>query len=396
MPVNLAVRHPLPAGLSPADLDRRRPAGEAPGFAPDPCRGSMWRYAPLLGGAPDGIVSLGEGATPLIDAGRLDLGPLLVKDESRNPTGSFKDRLASAALTHGRRLGARVVVASSSGNAGAAAAAYAARAGLPCVVLVARGANTAMVAQIAAYGAALLSVPTSPDRWTVMTAAVDRLGWYPVTSYAGPPIGSNPLGIDGYRTIAFEIAESLDWDVPDWCAIPACYGDSLAGMAQGFQDLVELGWTRRVPRLLAAEVSGSLARGLADGGDRLPSCPREQPSIAASIDGPQSTWQGLAALRATGGLAIRVDDAAIREAVIRLGGIGLHVEASSAATLPAIAAARADGRIGRDERVVALATSSGLKDLSIDGVMARVPAIAPSLAQALAALRSTYGLNVDG
>lgn len=234
---------------------------------------SMWRYAELLHAPADQAVSLGEGLTPLLPAQRLGLGPLWFKDESQNPTWSFKDRLASAAVTMARRMGARVIVASSSGNAGASAAAYAAQAGLACVVLTTQNAGGAMVTQMRAYGAMLLKVPTSADRWTVLSEGVARHGWFPTTAYFGPAVGSNAMGIEGYKTLAYEIAEAMDWDVPDWCAIPACYGDSLYGMYKGFDDLRRLGWITRVPRLLAAEVSGSLTAALGTDKDTLPACP---------------------------------------------------------------------------------------------------------------------------
>lgn len=390
VPTNWLVEHEVAAGLSPSDLDR--PVADiADPFADDPRRNSMWRYAPLLEAPEGSIVSLGEGLTPLVDLSGLDLGPLSMKDESRNPTGSFKDRMASAVISRAGLVGARVVVGSSSGNGGAAIAAYAARAGLPCVVLVASDTNPAMVAQVAAYGAALLQVPGSPDRWTVMSAAVERLGWYPTTAYFAPPIGSNPLGVDGYRTIAYEIAESLGWTVPDWCAVPVCYGDAIIGIVQGFEDLLRLGWIDRVPRMLAAVVSGSLVQGLAKGGDRLPRCPRPRASIAHSIDAPQSSYQALAAVRRTGGIAISVDDDRIMAGRQRLARAGLLVEASSAITVPAVAIARADGRIGPDESVVAVGTSTGIKDLETQDVHRFVVPIAPTLDDALAGLRDRFG-----
>ncbi|HVL57379.1 MAG TPA: pyridoxal-phosphate dependent enzyme, partial [Burkholderiaceae bacterium] len=146
---------------------------------------SMWRYAPLLHAAAAEAVSLGEGLTPLVPVPELGLGALWLKDESRNPTWSFKDRLASAAVTLARKLGARVLASSSSGNAGAATAAYAARAGLPCVIVTYAAAAGPMITQMQAYGAMLLSVQESADRWRVLSALVDRFGWYPTTVYFG-------------------------------------------------------------------------------------------------------------------------------------------------------------------------------------------------------------------
>ena len=129
---------------------------------------SMWRYDALLHATAGEAVSLGEGNTPLVPVDRLGLGPLWLKDESRNPTWSFKDRLASAAVTMAKKLGATVIASSSSGNAGAASAAYAARAGLPCVIVTYKAAAGPMLTQMRAAGAMLLTVPESADRWRVL------------------------------------------------------------------------------------------------------------------------------------------------------------------------------------------------------------------------------------
>ncbi|MBN9411229.1 MAG: pyridoxal-phosphate dependent enzyme [Burkholderiales bacterium] len=357
---------------------------------------SMWRYADLLHAPADAAVSLGEGLTPLLDMPRLGLGPLWFKDESRNPTWSFKDRLASAAVTMARRMGARVIACSSSGNAGAATAAYAARAGLPCVVLTTENAGGAMVTQMQAYGALLLKVPTSADRWTVLVEAVARHGWFPTTAYFGPVIGSSPLGIEGYKTIAYEIAEAMDWDVPEWCAVPACYGDSLYGIWKGFDDLRALGWTRRMPRLLAAEVSGSITGAMAEGGDVPPVRPLAAPSSAASIAAAQGTLQGLMALRASRGVSVHVPDEDILRWHARLGPAeGVYAEPASVATLPAIERLRADGTIAPHDRVVSLLTASGLKDNPVaERHLPPVPRTAPRLDAALATLKEHYGFDV--
>ena len=145
----------------------------------------------------------------------LGLGDTWVKDESRNPTWSFKDRLASSALTMARRFGAKVIASSSSGNAGAAAAAYAAKAGLPCIVFTFAGASPPLLAQMRAYGSMVVVVEDKADRWRFQSAGVRELGWYPTSPFSGPVVGSNPYGMEGYKTIAFEIAEAFDCDVPD-------------------------------------------------------------------------------------------------------------------------------------------------------------------------------------
>ena len=237
---------------------------------------SIWRYAHSLPVPAEEGISLGEGLTPLVSMPRLGqklgLGGLHAKCEFANPTGSFKDRLASVAVSVGRALfGARVIASSSSGNAGAAAAAYAARAGLPCIVFTFLGAAGPMMTQMQAYGAIVVGVADKAHRWTLLESGVRRFGWFPTSPFFGPVVGSNPYGIEGYKSLAYEVAEQLGWRVPDWVALPVCYGDALVGMARGFAELKQLGWIDRVPRLIAAEIYGSLSEAARHGRDDPPS-----------------------------------------------------------------------------------------------------------------------------
>lgn len=304
----------------------------------------------------------------------MNFGTLYLKDETRNPTWSFKDRLASGAITMARQLGARVVCSSSSGNAGAAIAAYAAHARLPCVIVTYRGASGPMVAQMRAYGARLVTVPTSADRWRLLSAAVAAYGWYPASVYYGPAVGSNPFGIEGYKTIAFEIAESLAWRAPDWCVLPVCYGDALYGMWKGFDEMHRLGWIDRVPRFVAAEVSGSLTEAMATGADMPAPRTSATPSMANSIAANQGTHQSVVALRASNGIAMMVSDEALHAWRARLATTeGIYLELSAAATLPVIEHLRRDGTIRANDVVVALATASGLKDVASNDESAGAP-----------------------
>jgi threonine synthase len=360
---------------------------------------SLWRFADFLPLPAADAISLGEGATPLHDAAALGLGDVWIKDESRNPTWSFKDRLACLAVSMARRLGATVIASSSSGNAGAATAAYAARAGLPCVVFTTRGAAGPMVTQMRAYGAMVFECADKADRWTLVSAGVTRCGWYPTTTYFGPAVGSNPYGIEGYKTIAYEIAEALDWAVPDWCVLPVCYGDALYGMWKGFEELRALGWIARMPRLAAAEVSGSLTAALVSGAAAPPVRRRNQATIAPSIGADQGTVQGLAALRRTDGAAVTVDDAEMADwqaTVARA--TGLYAEPAAVAPFAAIARLRASGTIAPGARVVALLTAAGLKD---PAASERALGAAPALADgdfdaACRALKTHYGFEAHG
>jgi threonine synthase len=353
---------------------------------------SMWRFDALLHARALDAVTLGEGGTPLVPVPRLGLGNLYLKDETRNPTWSFKDRLASGAVTMAKRLGARVIASSSSGNAGAAAAAYAAKAGLPCVICTYAQAAGPMIAQMQSYGALLVSAPTSADRWRLIAAGVREYGWYPASVYYGPAVGSNPFGVEGYKTIAYEIAESLGWRAPDWCVLPVCYGDSLYGMWKGFDEMRRLGWTASVPRFVAAEVSGSISAAMASGVAMPPAQTLAAPSVATSIGAQQGTHQALAALRASNGVARRVADADILAWRSRLARReGIFAEISAAATLPAIDGLRRDGTIADDASVVALLTAPGLKDAPTDAP--RAPRVSGDLAEAMRVLKEHYGFD---
>ena len=358
-------------------------------------RESMWRWDAFLHATAAEAVTLGEGNTPLLPAPSLGLGDVWIKDESRNPTWSFKDRLGSGALTMARRFGAKVVVSSSSGNAGAAAAAYAAKAGLPCVVFTVATSAGPLVLQMRAYGAMLVKVNDRMDRWRLQTEGVRAFGWYPTSPFFGPVVGSNPYGMEAYKTIAYEIAEAFDWKPPDWCVLPVCYGDALYGMWKGFQELRALDWIQRVPRFVAAEVSGSLPAALASGDAMPPEVPRNAPSIATSIGAAQATVQALDVLRHSKGAAVTVGDDEMRRWVLTLAAKeGIWPEASSAAPFAAIERLRAEGTIKPNERCVALLTASGLKDPGpIEKSLPEPPLVTGGLKELLPALKNAYGFS---
>ena len=355
---------------------------------------TLWRFADALPLAAEDAVSLGEGMTPLVPAAAPHCGSLWVKDETRNPSWSFKDRLASVAVSWAKKIGAEVVATSSSGNAGAAAACYAARAGLPCVVLTFRGTAGPMVGQIRAAGAMVLECAEKEDRWRILSRAVKEFGWFPTSPFFGPAAGSNPIGIEGYKTLAYEIAEGLGWRAPDWCVLPVCYGDALFGLWKGFDEMRRWGWTEAMPRLVAAEVSGSLAAGLAGEGPMPPAVARDGDSIAVSIDIARSTAQALIALRRTDGIAVALDDAEIAAARAALARReGLFVEASSAAAFAAIERLGAAGAFSGDDSVVAIATASGLKDVG-SSPATPLPKAGTDLGGLRRALKQGYGFDV--
>ncbi|MBB3041100.1 pyridoxal-phosphate dependent enzyme [Nocardioides soli] len=355
----------------------------------------LFRYRPLLPIEAGPVVSLGEGDTPLVATenlgAELGLPHLYVKDESRNPTWSYKDRLAAVAVTKAVQQGRDTVVVSSTGNHGAAVAAYAARAGLRCVVLTLASVPLAMKTMMQAYGAQTVAVEKPTDRWVIMRQAVEERGWVPMSGFVGPPSGSNPFGCEGYKTIAYELHAQLG-DVPDVVVTPVAYGDALAGLARGFQDLVELGLSSSVPRLVATEPFGPYGHALQEGFRAAATVPVSD-SVSFSIATPMATWQGWDALVRTGGAAVSLDDAQTMAAQRRLAASdGLFVEASSATTVAALPELIERGVARPEDRVVLLATSTGLKDIpTAAATLPEVPVIEPTLAALDAAIGEGAG-----
>ncbi len=367
----------------------------ARGFDPDE-RG-VWRYHALLPVGLEHAVWLGEGETPLVHAtalgARLGLDFLYLKNETRNPTGSYKDRMAAVVVARAKAAGATTIAIASSGNGGAAVAAYASVAGLQCVVFTGARAPLAMKAQMLAHGAKLVATETTPERWTAMGLAVEKYGWYCASNYLPTPIGSNPYGIEGYKTLAFEVWEQLGREAPDVMAFPVCYGDGLAGAMRGFGELAELGFIGRAPRPVAGEVLGPLTRAQAESLE-APAPVDAAPTVAISIGGGRSTFQALNALYENDGRAVTVEDAellALQSELAR--GEGIYAEASSLASVAALAALGKAGRLRRGAVAVALITASGLKDPGAGGVADAVPVIQPTLEELERALRDTYGVE---
>jgi threonine synthase len=326
---------------------------------------SMWRYHELLPVDPEQAVTLGEGMTPLVRvptlARKLGLRELYVKNETQNPTWSFKDRLASAAVSAARGLNMRVITGSSSGNAGAATAAYAARAGLPCVMFSTQQFPLAMKVQMAIYGTKLVAVPTIQDRWRMVEACVDQLGWFPVTVFVYPLVGSSPYGIDGYKTMAFEIVEQLG-RVPDDVVYPVGAGDAFSGGWQGFLLWRKLGYAENLPRMVAAEVFGPLQHALDENLDQVEEVPWG-PTVGISVGLNTSALQGLNVLRESDGLAARASDEEMMAMQRDLAASeGIYAEASSVLSLAVVKRLVDEGRLDPDRTVVAVLTSSGLKD----------------------------------
>ena len=338
-------------------VPERIAAGSGPG---------IWRWSAALPVNPDHAVSLGEGDTPLVPLPRVarDVGvaELFVKNEAANPTGSHKDRLAAVAVAAARQVGAEVVCGASTGNHGAALAAYCAHGGLRCVIFTTAAISDAMRASIQVTGAELIAAADPDARYELLARAAEDDGWVVATNAVTPPVGSPPIAVEGYKTIAYEIWEQLDGRAPDWVVIPVSYGDCLAGVQRGFAELAAAGLVERPPRLAAVERFGALGGAIASGGDTTGPVPF--PATAAySIAVRYATDQAVRAITASGGVAASVDEEELLREQVRFGrASGLYAEVSSSIT---IAAARRLARaqtIARDATVVCLLTATGLKD----------------------------------
>ncbi|MGW4960853.1 threonine synthase [Nonomuraea sp. NPDC004186] len=312
------------------------------------------RWSPLL--PPLEAPTLGEGGTPLVE-----FDGIYVKDESRNPTWSHKDRLNRVAVSAAVASGAPGVVVASSGNHGASAAAYAARAGLPAIVLTSADSPPAVQAFVRAYGAKVVSVPAEA-RWPLLREVVDRLGYHPVSNQTVTHTG-HPFGPEGYKTIAYELFLQLG-GVPAGVFTPTGYAELLYGMWKGFVELRLLGLTETVPRMFSCETAagGPHARALATG---APAAIVELRELGASdaygIAGPVGGHRGVVAVRDSGGEALLVTDEELRAAQRDLAGQGLWQELSGAAGLAGHRKLRRDF----DGPVVCVATSSGFKDVGV-------------------------------
>jgi threonine synthase len=329
---------------------------------------SMWRYRALLPIAPDAVTPpLRVGGTPLYAVPRLareaGVAELWVKDEGVQPTGSLKDRASALAVVKAEERGAEVVTTASTGNAAAALAGVAASVGQPTVIFVPATAPQAKVAQLLAYGATVLLVDGTYDQaFELSTRVAERQGWYVRNT------GFNPYMSEGKKTVAYEVAEQLGWRCPDVVVVPVGDGCIIGGVHKGFRDLVALGWLDRVPRLLGVQAAGSdyLAQAWERDEDVRSKPPIVVSTVADSIAAglPRDRLKAMRAVRETDGAFVRVDDDAILAAIPALArGCGVFAEPAAAAAYAGLRAAVAADLVAPDERVVVLATGTGLKDV---------------------------------
>jgi threonine synthase len=328
---------------------------------------TLWRYRELLPvRRPENVVSLGEIVTPLVSLPRLAAqlapgGEIIVKDEGRLPTGSFKARGLVMAVSMAKELGITTMAMPTNGNAGAAMAAYCARAGMKAYVFCPDDTPAVNVREIAMQGAELFLVDGLIDDCGRLVAEGEKaVGWFNCSTLR------EPYRIEGKKTMGLELAEQLGWDVPDVIFYPTGGGTGLIGMWKAFDELEQLGWIgKKRPRMVAVQAAGCapMVKAWEEGVEHAPRW-QDAHTFAAGIRVPVAVGDFLIlrAVRESGGFAIAVDDAAIADAWNEVGRAeGLLLCPEGAATFAAYRRALADGRVGPHERVVLFNCASGLK-----------------------------------
>jgi threonine synthase len=332
---------------------------------------TMWRYRelmPLLPG--DEPVTLGEGFTPLMHARRLGatlgLSQLHIKDESLNPTNSFKARGQSAAITRAKALGATTIALPTAGNAGNAAAAYSAAAGLACQVFIPRDAKQPFIDECRLYGATVTLVDGLITDAGRMAAEIGKpLGWYDVSTL------KEPYRVEGKKTMGYELAEQLGWRLPDWIIYPTGGGTGLVGMWKAFDEMEAIGWipAGHRPRMVSVQAAGCapIVRAFEQGTEKA--APWENAHTNADglrVPRAIGDFLILEAVRKSGGTALAVTD---EQMALDMLVIGKHEGVSAApeggAALAAIRRLVADGQIKADDTVVLFNTGGALKYLDV-------------------------------
>lgn len=360
--------------------------------------GRVWDYAPLLPVRDlANARTLGEGHTPLvrIDALNRELGlpNLYLKLESVNPTASFKDRLHAINLAVAQEMGFSRALITTTGNSGVACAAYAARAEIPLLIITDPKSSPEQRRLMRLFGARV-TAPSQPGpvmarAQALMETLTRDHGFYPCTlsgTHAGP---ANPYGVEGYKTIAFEVAAQLG-RVPDRMCVPTSGGDALYGPYKGFREMREKGLIDRLPRMTACQPTGAnfIVRSLQQGLDHLVTV--EPETFAISIGDPTGSPCILEAIRASDGDAWEASDPELLAAMALLGRHGVCVEGASAAPVAALRKQAATGTIDPEEWVVAVLTGSGVKWLAqLDAALGPPPPLlpddVPTLLEAMAA-----------
>jgi len=359
---------------------------------------SLWKYAPLLPvDEPPGEATPLHlaGGTPIYKlprlAEKLALKHLWLKDESRNPTASFKDRASAIVVARAQEIGAEIVVTASTGNAGAALAGMSAAIGQKAIIFAPKSAPPAKVAQLLIYGAKVILVDgTYDDAFDLTIEASREFGWYCRNT------GYNPFTTEGKKTAAFEIWEwwqeaHRDWHKDDsplgnhsplTIFVSVGDGNIISGIHKGFKDLLALGWISTMPRIIGVQAEGSAAIANAYQANTETIKPVSANTLADSIsvDLPRDGVRAIRAARDTNGTYVTVSDEAILKAMAELGPMGVFAEPAGATAYAGLVSAAASGVVGGDDPVLVLNTGSGLKDVraAMQAVVA-APVIEPTL-----------------
>ena len=359
---------------------------------------SLWRYLPLL------PVSIPKGtATPLHAAGgtpvyklnslaeKNGLKNLWLKDESKNPTASFKDRASAIVVARAQELKSEIIVTASTGNAGAALAGMAAAVGQKAVIFAPKSAPQAKVAQLLIFGAKVILVEgTYDDAFDLTVKCAEEFGWYCRNT------GYNPFTAEGKKTAAFEIwewwrtahrelhkeiGEELDHK-PLTVFVSVGDGNIISGMHKGFKDLQQLGWMPRMPRIVGVQAEGSAAIANAFHGNTETITPVSAKTLADSIsvDLPRDGVRAVRASKETDGTYITVSDDEILNAIAELGRVGVFAEPAGAAAYAGLVKGAGAGVAGGEDPILVLNTGSGLKDVRVAmQAVQSAPIIEPNL-----------------
>lgn len=327
---------------------------------------TMWRYRELLPveeDTPD--TPLRVGWSPLYEADRLGdmLGvkKLWIKDDGQNPTASLKDRASAMAVAKAKEAGARIIACSSTGNAASSLAGNAAAAGLRTFIFVPERAPKGKVAQLMTFGANVISVQGNyEETFELSKKAIDKWGWYNRNA------AINPYLSEGKKTVSLEIAERLNWQMPDYLAISVGDGCTIAGVWKGLKDLYAIGFIDKLPRLISAQAEGChpINRAIAD---NAPWAPMEENTLADSIavGVPRNADKALMAIRESNGIVVNVTDEEIMAAQKLLGTTcGVFGEPAGVTGTAGLKKLCEQGVIGANDTVVSVVTGNGLKDVA--------------------------------
>lgn len=327
---------------------------------------SMWRYRDILPVHNDAnIPDLSVGWTPIYEnkrmASKYGVKKLYIKDDGRNPTASLKDRASAVGVAKALDFGQEVVACASTGNAASSLSGFAAVAGLKSYIFVPEKAPAAKVTQLLVYGANVVLVKGDyADAFDLASAAIEKFGWY------NRNCAINPYLVEGKKTCAMEIAEQLNWEIPDRVFISVGDGCCIGGLYKGFRDLLDLGLTERMPKITGVQAVGSspIFRAIIEKSQRVTFGPANTIADSISVGAPRNWAKALRAIRNTGGTAVTVTDDEILSAIPELArSSGVFGEPAGVTGFAGFRKMALAGEIGQDETIAVVVTGNGLKDI---------------------------------